>query len=312
MDILFAMNGANTRDWLDGLHSALPEARIRTWERGDNAAADYVLYWKADAAALSRRDGLKAIFNMGAGVDALLRIVHENPDAVATDIPIVRLEDAGMAQQMVEYAVYCALRFARRFDEYESLSRQRIWKPLDAYSIDDFPIGVLGAGKLGLPVAQALANLGFPVRVYSRSAKAVEGMIAYAGQERLEAFASGARMLVNLLPNTPETEGILNRRLFDAMADDGYVVNLARGSHIDDADLIAALDSGKLARAVLDVFRNEPLAEAHPFWLHDRIDVTPHISARTLIPESVAQVADKIRRSEQGEKLFGLDLQRGY
>ncbi|CAG9243256.1 Glyoxylate/hydroxypyruvate reductase A [Paraburkholderia unamae] len=312
MDILFAMNGVNTRDWLEALHIALPQARIRTWEPDDVAAADYVLFWKADARALAPRDGLKAIFNMGAGVDALLRAVEERECEVAANVPIVRLEDAGMAQQMVEYAAYCALRFGRRFDEYESHSRQRVWQPLDACRVGDFPIGVLGAGKLGLPVAQTLASLGFPVRIYSRSAKVVEGVTAYAGAACLEAFASGARMLVNLLPNTPETENILDRRLFNAMADKGYVVNLARGSHIVDDDLIAALESGKLARVVLDVFRDEPLAQSHPFWLHDRIDVTPHISARTLIPESVAQVVDKIRRSEQGEKLVCVDLQRGY
>ena len=312
MEILFAMNGVNSSLWLDALRKAMPVAKIRTWLPGDRAPADYVLFWKGDPVALSARTGLKAIFNMGAGVDALMRLVSEHPGLIDDRVPVIRLEDAGMARQMVEYALYWALRFARRFDIYEAQARERVWQPLDACSFDAFPIGVLGAGKLGLPVATALAGLGFPVRVYSRSEKGAPGVTPYAGPERLMAFATGARLIVNLLPNTPETEGILGKRLFDAMADGSYIVNLARGSHVNDKELIAALDSGKLARAVLDVFRAEPLDAAHPFWSHPGIDITPHISARTLLAESVAQVAEKIARCERGETLTGLDFRRGY
>lgn len=312
MEILFAMNGVNSSLWLDALRKALPVAKIRTWLPGDRAPADYVLFWKGDPVALSARTGLKAIFNMGAGVDALMRLVSEHPGLIDDRVPVIRLEDAGMARQMVEYALYWALRFARRFDIYEAQARERVWQPLDACSFDAFPIGVLGAGKLGLPVATALAGLGFPVRVYSRSEKGAPGVTPYAGPERLMAFATGARLIVNLLPNTPETEGILGKRLFDAMADGSYIVNLARGSHVNDNELIAALDSGKLARAVLDVFRAEPLDAAHPFWSHPGIDITPHISARTLLAESVVQVAEKIARCERGETLAGLDFRRGY
>ncbi|VCU71080.1 Glyoxylate/hydroxypyruvate reductase A [Pigmentiphaga humi] len=306
------MKGVETQTWLSALRTALPAARIRVWAEGDDAPADYILFWKEHPGALAPRPGVKAIFNMGAGVDALIRLHREHGDAIMRDVPIVRLEDAGMARQMAQCAAYYALRYLRRFDLYDEQARRALWQPLDAPSADTFIIGVLGAGKLGLPVARTLADMGFPVRLYSRTEKSLPGIATYAGTASLEAFATGATMLVNLLPHTPDTEGILNASLFSRMADGGYLLNLARGDHLVESDLLDALARGKLARAALDVFRTEPLPKEHPFWRHPRLDLTPHISARTLISESVAQVADKIRRSQHGEALDGLDLQRGY
>lgn len=284
MEILFAMRGVDTSAWLSALHDKLPMASIRVWRPGDMLPADYVLYWKESVDALGPREGVKAVFNMGAGVDVLLDLLNENPHTVVHAVPVVRLEDAGMAQQMVQYAIYCALRYQRRFDEYENLASKGVWQQLEAYDIESFTIGVLGAGKLGLPVAQALADLGFPVRLYSRTRKNVDGITNYAGAERFDAFVADTRMLINLLPNTPETEGVLCKRVFDAMARGGFVVNLARGSHVVDQDLLDALDDGRLRRAALDVFRDEPLPLEHPFWEHPSVEVTPHISARTFDP----------------------------
>jgi len=312
VEVLFAMRGVDTHAWLSALKERLPTARVRVWQPGDVSPADYVLYWKESVDALAPRDGVRAVFNMGAGVDALIDLLNQNRETVAHTVPVVRLEDAGMAPQMVQYAIYCALRYQRRFDEYEVQAADKRWQPLEAYPIESFTIGVLGAGKLGLPVAQALVALGFPVRLYSRTPKEVEGIASYAGAERFGAFVAGVRMLINLLPNTPETEGLLSKCVFDAMASGGFVVNLARGSHVVDQDLLDALDDGRLRRAALDVFRNEPLGSTHPFWKHPGVEVTPHISARTLIDESVKQVAEKILRNMEGGPLPGIDLARGY
>lgn len=312
MDLLVAMKGVDTMAWVSALEEEMPEADIRLWTPGDDARADYVLFWKEQAAALNKRADVKAVFNMGAGVDALLALLSETEGTIADDVPIIRLEDAGMAQQMVEYAIYCTLRFQRGFYLYEHFARSGTWHQFDAHPAESFVVGVMGAGQLGQPVAVALANLGFPVRLFSRSEKSVPGVTTFAGMESLHSFASGTKLLINLLPNTPETVGILNARLFSAMDAGGYVVNLARGSHVVDADLLHALESGQLARVALDVFRQEPLPADHPFWAHAQVDMTPHISARTLVRKSVKQVAAKIRSHQDGNALIGLDLKRGY
>ncbi|MBF8803518.1 2-hydroxyacid dehydrogenase [Pseudomonas asiatica] len=313
MDILFAMAGPQASEWLTALNACLPKASIRIWSPGDNEGADYILYWKEEADALLPRPGVKAVFNMGAGVDALLSLVRAGKAPVVHDAPLIRLEDAGMARQMVEYSVYYAYRYMRRFDHYSQAQRQQAWAPIDAYSYDNFPVGVLGAGKLGLPVAQALSDLGFDVRVYSRSGTSQDSPFEhFAGNERMPAFLSGLKLLINLLPNTPETVGILNSDLFGQLSKGSYLVNLARGSHLAEADLVEAIGSGRIAGAALDVFSVEPLPEGHSFWNNPAIEITPHISARTQIGESAEQVAEKIALLEKGIEVSTVDLVRGY
>jgi len=312
MDILLAMGGIDHGRWLAALRAALPSARVRSWQPGDDGPADYLLYWMAPAQSLAGRPDLKAVFNLGAGVDALFAIMRDHPEAVTHRVPLLRLEDAGMARQMVEYALYCALRYQRRFDAYEEQARKGAWQPLEPHRVEAFTVGVLGAGQLGLPVARALAVRGYPVRLYSRTPRSVPGIETHAGPDALIRFASDARMLLNLLPDTPATQGILSARVFDAMAEGGYVVNLGRGGHLVEADLLRALDDGRLSRAALDVFHEEPLPPDHPFWRHPRVEVTPHISALSMVEESVAQIAGHIARYEAGEPLQGLDTKRGY
>lgn len=312
MDVLLAMKGGDHGRWLAALRAALPSARVRSWQPGDEAPADYLLYWMAPPQSLAERPGLKAVFNLGAGVDALLAIMRSHPEAATHRVPLLRLEDAGMARQMAEYALYCALRYQRRFDAYEEQARSGLWRALEPCRAESFTIGVLGAGRLGLPVARALAAQGYPVRLYSRTPRSVPGIETHAGPDALVRFASGTRMLVNLLPDTPATRDILSARVFDAMAEGGYLVNLGRGNQVVEADLLHALGSGRLGRAALDVFRDEPLPSDHPFWRHPRIDITPHVSALSMVEESVAQIAGRIARHEAGEPLQGLDLRRGY
>lgn len=312
MDILLAIEDLEPDEWIRGTCRRLPHANVRLWTPDDTAPADYLLCWKPQARALQPRQGLKAIFNLGAGIDALLRIIQAHPGTAAEQVPVMRVEDGGMASQMVQYAVYCALRYLRDFPDYEAQARQHQWQPLPTRRPEHFTVGVLGAGKLGQPVAQALHVLGFDVRSYSRSMKTLEGITSFAGEAQLPAFAQGARLLVNLLPNTPQTRNILNARLFACMAHGSFIVNLARGDHLCEEDLLAALASGQIARAALDVFREEPLPAQHPFWQHPQIELTPHISARTFVTECIEQIAGRIEHREQGGVLQGIDLQRGY
>jgi glyoxylate/hydroxypyruvate reductase A len=321
MKILFyAPPGAEPHAWLASLSQALPQAQFRVWQPGDHGSADYAIVWRPPAELFARRDGLRAVFVLGAGVDALFALEHAAPGTLPRDVPIVRLEDSGMAEQMAEYATYSALRYLRRFDEYERAQRDAVpnWQPLEPHAHATFTIGVLGLGVLGAHVAATLAAMGLPVRGYSRSPKTIEGVATYAGPATpgaaaLAPFLDGVKLLVNLLPSTPETAGILDMRTFAQLAPGAYLVNLARGAHLVEADLLAALADGRLAAATLDVFGVEPLPAEHPFWHHPRITVTPHISALTLREPSVGQIAGKIAALERGEPVTGVvDWSRGY
>jgi glyoxylate/hydroxypyruvate reductase len=313
MDILFYSPSDSPRPWVERIQRALPHARIRVWQPGDHAHADYAILWRPTPDVLRGRTSMRAIFNLGAGVDAILELAHAHPGALPPGVPIVRLEDSGMATQMAEYATYAVLRHMRRFDEYEALQSRREWQQIEPYARSEFAVAVLGLGQLGAHVARTLAGFGLPVRGFSRSPKSIEGVTTCHGEDGFVQCIAGARALINLLPNTPATLGILNRVTFSHLADNAIVINLARGPHLVDEDLLAALDSGKVGAAMLDVFHVEPLPPEHPFWRDPRVRVTPHVSALTLLDESIAQIAQKIEALERGEPISGVvDLGRGY
>ncbi|CCK02117.1 Putative 2-hydroxyacid dehydrogenase YcdW [Cronobacter sakazakii 701] len=262
---------------------------------------------------LRGRVDLKAIFALGAGVDSLLSRLNEYPDLLPSGVPLYRMEDTGMAAQMQEYAISQVLHWFRRFDDYAALQREARWEPLEEYRHADFQVGVLGAGVLGGQVAQSLSRMGFPVRCWSRSRKALPGVESFAGPDELPAFLRGTRVLINLLPNTPETVGIINAQLLAALNDNAYVLNLARGVHLVEEDLLAALERGKIKGAMLDVFHQEPLPADSPLWRHPRVRITPHVAAVTRPEEAVAFIAQSIARIERGDIPQGqVDVARGY
>jgi glyoxylate/hydroxypyruvate reductase len=292
--------------WIEGLRSALPGAEVEEWRPGA-PLADHAVVWAPPQAFLDEQQALKGIFNIGAGVDALMKL-RLPPRAV-----VVRLDDAGMSVQMAEFVCHAVIRHFRELDGYERDEAQGKWGFRKPRARADYPVGVMGLGVLGERVAQAVAAFEFPVRGWSRSAKDLPGVECFAGVAQFDAFLAGTRILVNLLPLTADTENILDRRTFAKLMPGAYVINVARGAHVVDEDLVAAIDAGHLAGAALDVFRTEPLPAGHPFWRHPKITVTPHTSARTLREESIAQIARKMRAFERGEPIAGVvDRQRGY
>ncbi len=313
MNLLFAMTGEDPQPWIDAFARLLPQAKARAWSPGDHAPADFAFVWKPPADALRGRAGLRAIFNLGAGVDGLLKLEEREPGTLSTDVPLIRVDDAGMAAQMSEYVLYMVLRHFRHFDHYQQQQHRREWLPRPPNDRATFPVAIMGLGELGAHVARTVASMGFPTRGWSRTAKQIDGVQSFAGADAFDAFLDGARVLVSLLPDTPDTRGLIDRRLLDRLAPDAYLVNVARGSQVVDADLLAALDSGHLAGAALDVFHAEPLDSDHPFWGHPRVTVTPHISARTLVLQSTAQMVDKITHILAGRPVRGVvDRSRGY
>jgi glyoxylate/hydroxypyruvate reductase A len=313
MNIIFYHPTFDSKQWIDGISKRLPQAKVRAWTRGDDQAADYALVWQPPHEMLAPRTQLKGIFALGAGVDAILMQEQRNPGTLPAGVPLMRLEDTGMSLQMQEYTLAAVLRYFRRMDEYQLFQQQKQWRPLAPHEHQSFTIGILGAGVLGQSVAEKLVELNFHVRSWSRSPKNIAGVQSFAGDEQLDEFASGCKLLINLLPNTPQTAGILNKNLFATLRPQAYLINIARGMHLVEGDLLRALDAGQIAAATLDVFVEEPLPGMHPFWSHPRVSITPHIAANTLPEQAMDNIVANILALEEGRTPTGLvDLQRGY
>jgi glyoxylate/hydroxypyruvate reductase A len=306
MDITFCCADTNADEWLPGLRVALPEANITLWQPGAPPAR-YAIVWQPPKQFFAEQPQLRALFNMGAGVDALMG-PHLSKQTL-----VVRLNDAGMADQMAEYVCHALIRHFREFAAYDTDKAQRQWGYREPLPRAQFPVGVMGLGALGERVARAVAVFGFPVLGWSRSVKQITGVECFSASEGFAPFLRGTRVLVNMLPLTAETENILNRAALSQLQPGALLINVARGRHLVEEDLQPLLDSGQLAAAVLDVFRQEPLPAAHPFWTDSRITITPHTAARTLFQETVAQISGKLRALERGEAIGGVvDMQRGY
>ncbi|MBC3864035.1 glyoxylate/hydroxypyruvate reductase A [Undibacterium jejuense] len=307
--ILFYTNSQHEQEWLRTLHSALPQHAIRTWTPGDNAPADYAIVWKPPAEMLVGRSSLKAIFILGAGADAILQL----GSALPTGVPIVRLDDAGMGVQMAEYVCHAVLRYFRRFDQYDAQRDQQQWNFLMPFEKNEFSVGVLGLGVLGQRIVDAVKQFEFPVLGWSRNPKHIDGVTCYAGSDGLDAFLRASRVVVCILPLTNETSGLLNQANLQKLPQGAYLVNVARGAHVNEDDLLALVQSGHIAGATLDVFRQEPLPVEHPFWREPRIQITPHMAAMSLFKESIAQIAEKIQALEHGLAIRGIvDPTKGY
>ena len=291
---------AGSPDGRDPAHAAqvAPEGFVADWAVGWSPPADF----------FARHAALRGFFSAGAGVDGLLR--HPGMPPALT---VVRLEDAGMAGLMADYCLHELLRFAGRFDAYAAYQADARWVEHAPIPRAELPVGVLGVGVLGTHVARRLAAAGFTVRGYARGPRTIDGVQVLHGPDGWHAFLAATRVLILLAPRTPETEDLIDADALSRLQPDGWLVNIARGALVVDADLVAALDSGRLAGATLDVFREEPLPASHPFWQHPRIRVTPHVSGPTQVAVSAAQVAAKLAALARGEAVGGLvDRARGY
>lgn len=309
MALLFASPDDDPVAWTRALRQRLPDLEVRVFpDLGDPAAIEAALVWLPPPGLLASLPNLRAIFSLGAGVDRLL----EDPTLPA-DIPLCRMVDPSLTASMAEFVLLHVLRYHRDLDLYEAQQRRAEWRLVLPKPPSATVVGLLGLGELGAASARLLARHGFAVRGWSRTHKAIEGVRCFAGPEEFDAFLAEVGVLVCLLPLTPQTRGIVNASLFDRLPAGARLVNLARGAHLVEQDLLDALDTGRLAHATLDVFVQEPLPKDHPFWRHPRITITPHAASYSL-PESGAEiVAENLRRLRDGRPLLHVvDRARGY
>jgi glyoxylate/hydroxypyruvate reductase A len=297
------------RDWVGELHAVLPKEEIRRWpDLGDRADIEIALVGKPEPGALQGLSRLRLIHCLWAGVDQLF----QDP-TFPRNLPLVRMIDPGLAASMAESALAHVLAAHRRLHDYRRQQDAGTWKALPQPRADERSVGILGLGELGRATASLLRPFGFRLAGWSRTAKQLDGIACFAGRDQLHPFLQRSEIAVNLLPLTPETRNLFDAGVFAALPAGGVFINLARGGHVVEADLLAALDAGHLGQAVLDVFQTEPLPQGNPLWRHPRVTVTPHVAAFTDARTAIPEVAHNIARFRAGESPRGLvDLEAGY
>jgi glyoxylate/hydroxypyruvate reductase A len=303
MNILFASQIEPAERWLPLLEQALPRDRFFTSERSETI--DIALVASPAAGTLEKLKGAKLIQSLWMGVEKLLA-----DPALPRGVPLARLVDPGMVAAMSETVLLHTLDWHRRLYRYRAQQRESRWHRYRQYLASDHTVGLLGLGELGTDVAGKLLALGFNVAGWSRRPKKVPGVESFTA---LASLLVKSDVLVCLLPLTPQTKGLLNRESLGKLKKGAGLINVARGPHVVVPDLVAALDSGQLAHAYLDVFDEEPLPAASPLWLHPGVTITPHAAALTEPRTAVRKIADQVERIRRGEPALNLvDFSAGY
>ncbi len=295
--------------WKNALEAALGPVDFRTLDNlGDKADIGIALAWKPPAGLIASFANVRLIVSLGRGVDHLLA-----DDKLPEGVPIVRIMDDGLVGQMSEYALYWALRHHRDIDKYAASQRARQWKPEDFVDTIHRRVGILGLGTIGQDTARKFAALGFPTAGWSRTQKSLPGIETFHGQDGFKRLLARSDILVDVLPLTRDTRGLLDTAAFAALPKGAWFINMARGGHVVDEALLAALDSGHLSGATLDVFNQEPLQQEHRYWTHPKVHVTPHIAGATNPRTASPGVIENIKRLRTGQPLIHtVDPKSGY
>ncbi|MDA0704253.1 MAG: glyoxylate/hydroxypyruvate reductase A [Proteobacteria bacterium] len=309
MALLVRSENHDDEEWARRLREHDPEIDVRIWPDLDKPEEiDMVLVAQVPDGLFGQLPNLKAIMKLGAGVNNILDDPHR-PEGV----PLARLVDPLLVVEMAQWAIYALFHFHRRVPEYAALRERRDWTNLGATDPEDTRVGIMGIGAIGGDVAREIAHLGFPVSGWSRTAKRIDGVRCYHGWDQLDDFLSVSDFMLSVLPMTPETEGIIDKDRIAKLPRGAVVANIGRGGQQNEEDILAALDSGHLSGAALDVFQKEPLPQDSPFWTHPKVLMTPHVAGFARPKTAAAQVAENYRRARAGEALLNaVDFTRGY
>lgn len=308
MTLLFKVDDARGRVWKSLFEQHAPDVNVRFWpDIGDPSQVRYFAAWQPPKQLHERFPNLEVIFATSAGVDQF--DLGELPE----HIKVVRMLDPGIAQGIVEYACFAVLSLHRQIPLYLSQQQAGRWQDYPLPPAAQRRVGVMGLGNLGVAVLNSLRAFNFQLHGWARSPKNISGVQCHAGDEQFEPFLNQCDILICLLPLTDSTHGILNARTLCALPKGASLINLGRGGHLNEDDLLQALDSGRLSHAILDVLNEEPPSPDHKFWRHPHIWLTPHIGAMTAPHSAFEGLLANIRRHQRGELLQGLiDRDQGY
>jgi glyoxylate/hydroxypyruvate reductase A len=315
MALLYLTPTWPTDVWTAAMNKLAPDLSTRVWpdRMGNLADTRYAVAWLPPPNVLRGLPNLEIIFSLGAGVDAIL-----SDPTLPEDTPIVRVNEPDLTMRMTEYVVFHVLMHHRQQRRIDENQKRKVWDSFPTHGASDLAIGIMGLGVMGSDAAERLRDLGFKVAGWSRSRKKIPGVHCYAGEAEFDSFLRRTDILVSLLPHTPATTDIINRALIGKLSRKGpfgapIIINAGRGKQQVEKDILAALDSGELHAATLDVFETEPLSQDSPLWTHPRVTVTPHCAADSEPETITAYVLRQIRRHEAGEPLENVvDRQRGY
>jgi glyoxylate/hydroxypyruvate reductase A len=294
--------------WSELFARKMPALPFRIWpDIGDPGEVRYLAAWQPPEDLATRFPNLEVLFATGAGTD------HFDFSVIPETLPVVRMVESGIIQGMVEYVTLAVLSIHRDWRTYLEQQREGKWQVHRVHPAASRRVGVLGLGMLGRAVLDSLRGLGFACAGWSRSPQQIDGVDCYAGADGLQQFLARTDILICLLPLTDSTRGILSRPLFDQLPQGAAVINVGRGGHLNQEDLLQALEEGKVGKAIIDVCEPEPLPPGHPFWSHPNVQLTPHIASMTQPETAVDAVLENIRRHQQGLPMVGLvDRARGY
>jgi glyoxylate/hydroxypyruvate reductase A len=308
MTLLYKASAERAQLWAGAFAQQAPQLPFRIWpDIGDPSEVEYLLVWQPPARIVETFPNLKLIFSAGAGVDQL------DFTTIPPDIPVVRMLDPGIAESMAEFVSFAVLALHRNVVDFIDQQRNRIWRELQVRAASGRPVGVLGLGQLGQASLEKLRAFGFPLLGWNRSPRELPGVTCFTGDEQLPSFLAQTDILVCLLPLTDATRGMLNARLFSMLPRGAALVNVGRGGHLVERDLLEALEAGQLSAAVIDVLQSEPPLPDHPFWTHPRILMTPHIASMSRPDTAATFVLKTIDKHRTGQPIDGLVVRnRGY
>lgn len=309
MSILLICNHKDPKPWAKVLSEKLPTATIEIFpEVAAPTQVEYIICWKPAANIFQQFPKLKVVQSLGAGVEH----VTETNELTAA-VRLTRIVDPQLAVDMWEFVLAIVMTQLKRLPTYQQQEAQKKWEQHTYRTIPATTVGILGLGKIGALVARNFANLGFKVVGWSNSQKEIAGVQTYIGTDGFSNCLAQTDILINILPLTPSTEGILNQQSLSLLKKGAYLINVGRGGHLVEEDLIPLLDVGQLSGAFLDVFRTEPLPAEHPFWTHPQVSVTPHIASLTNVETAVAQLVENYQRFRAGDALLHeVSLEKGY
>ena len=308
MSVALIFNQKPTEEWQRNLQELLPDTKVEVYPNISNPDdVEFIATWKPHKNYVAEFPNLKVVQSVGAGIDHLLHT--KIPDS----IKVTRIVDPALKQEMFEHVLACVMTSMKNLLTYYKDQVRKEWKPTIYQNIKETTITILGLGEIGKLVAEQFVALGFQVKGWSNSPKNINGVESFSGKEGLNAAISKTNFIVNILPLTDDTEGILNKDFFKECSDHTVLVNVGRGAHLVEKDLLIAIEEKHIKEAYLDVFVEEPLPENHPFWTNKNVYVTPHIASVTNATTALKQVADNYNRMKNNETLLNeVSLERGY